>query len=428
MIKTVFKNSFLVLVITALFLAGTTVLSQVEIPPTGNIAEIEPNGNKDNAQLIGVPSKVVDAEILKNEDGSFGVNFKDGSKLLFSDLYKLKLEEKNNLIIKLEFTKNSTTADLDLFVLDTDIKTLESSTLNGNKDESIQAELDPGEYFIAVGSFKGSTIYDLSVDVFIPGITPPIVPSDTTSPNPAMSSAMSMGGMSGMAAMLSCSSTSPTSMIVEFPNFGTQDAVVSIRRVQLACPEFDSFPASNLSTASFVGGSINNIGLELPSGLYDFCVRFDGEIEDVNGTKYQRYKHQIIKKVFVEDGDGVQTVGINPGGSGSKKGSCNNSEINGGWIGMAIPNNPAECQSADLAIEIDFPKFVGNAVLEDGTNVKLRAMIAKDGTIKKGAFAVGMGVAAKFNGVIDFDNGVGAGKYKERNSRCVGVFEINKNN
>ena len=180
-----------------------------------------------------------------------------------------------------------------------------------------------------------------------------------------------------------------------------------------------------MSAASFVNNPTNPATLELPHGRYDFCYSWDDVIENVNGTNYQRYKHKVIKNVIVTDNLSSQSVSISPGLIG-KKGTCDRSRIDGEWIGMANPDDPVNCQSADLSVSINGKDFIGSALLEDGSTVKIRAKIAPDGSIRKGAFAVGKGVAAKFSGIIDFDNKIGAGRYKEKLSKCTGVFEIEK--
>ncbi len=127
------------------------------------VDEDEPNDSPDTATDV-VLQTIVDGRAAKDDPGDLIVRFDDGTSETLVDLFLLELDRATQLTFTLTFTAPT---DLDLFVLeeneDGGYDIVAESTRNQSTAEQIGGSLPPGEYFIGVGAFSGSSRYALEL-------------------------------------------------------------------------------------------------------------------------------------------------------------------------------------------------------------------------------------------------------------------------
>ncbi len=88
----------------------------------------------------------------------------------YDDYYKLQVNQKSNLNLSLTGLQSNAS----LYLLDKNGSSIESSTLDRNKNEAISEKLLPGTYYVRVSNYSANTPYNLEVSA--PALSYPVEP------------------------------------------------------------------------------------------------------------------------------------------------------------------------------------------------------------------------------------------------------------
>ncbi|MDY6802967.1 MAG: pre-peptidase C-terminal domain-containing protein [Cyanobacteriota bacterium] len=134
----------------------------VEVNETNNTAKKQlslPDSPDDNAggeralaRDIGVVGEV--AQTFSDSVGDFFGVSRD-----YDDYYKLQLDQKSSLNLSMTGLQS----DASLYLFNSSGSRIESSTLDGNKNEAISEKLLPGTYYVQVDNYGANTPYNLEV-------------------------------------------------------------------------------------------------------------------------------------------------------------------------------------------------------------------------------------------------------------------------
>ncbi|MEB3885592.1 pre-peptidase C-terminal domain-containing protein [Lyngbya sp. CCY1209] len=118
----------------------------------GAVPDDSAGGELKNARDIGVVGEK--AQTFSDFVGDFfGVSDDN------NDYYKLELDQKSNLNLSLTGLRSNAS----LYLLDKNGYSIESSTLNGKKNEAISEKLLPGTYYVQVENYNANTPYNLEI-------------------------------------------------------------------------------------------------------------------------------------------------------------------------------------------------------------------------------------------------------------------------
>ncbi len=137
---------------------------------TAFVEENETNNTAKKAlSLAAVPDDGAGGELAKARDigvvGETAQKFSDsvgdffGVSQDYEDYYKLQLDQKSSLNLSLTGLKSNAS----LYLLEKNGCNIDSSTLDGNKNEAISEKLLPGTYYVRVENYSANTPYNLEV-------------------------------------------------------------------------------------------------------------------------------------------------------------------------------------------------------------------------------------------------------------------------
>ena len=142
-------------------LTNDTLVTTSSSGGSGNVNEVEPNDSVSKAQSV-IPPVAISGNAAKSDDGSIELASQDGQSLVISDLFKFTVGGTSTINALLTIENPDADLDLALFNGDaTDI--IESSSQLGSANELISLKLNPGNYILGIGAFKGSTKYKLEI-------------------------------------------------------------------------------------------------------------------------------------------------------------------------------------------------------------------------------------------------------------------------